>query len=835
MITFQKFPATTSHRVRKSRWLALCLVMASMFLSDAISASTPRLNIILPRGGQRGTELTLRFAGERIGDSQQVLLYDTGIEILGISKVDDNQVDVKVQIAADCRLGEHVLQLRTPRGFSDYRSFYVGQWSAVDEVEPNQSIDAAQAIEMNRTVHGTVTNEDVDYFAVAAKAGQRISVEIEAIRLGAMFDPFVAIVNAERFELAVCDDTPLFKQDAFVSILAPADGTYYVLVRESAYGGNESCRYRLHVGDFARPTAVYPAGGAPGSTVELKFLGDPSGPLARQVQLPAAFGFREGLFCEDGSTLSPSALPFRLNDLPNHLEIEPNDTWTTEPILSLPAAINGVVQIPGDVDFYLFQASKGQVWEFECFAKRLGSGLDPVMNIYKASDKSHLVGNDDSRGSDPYIRWTAPEDGQYYVRITDHLSRGREDFVYRLEVFAAQAGLAISIPRVDRYSQLQQTIPIPAGNRFATLINASRENFGGSLELLVDQLPPGIRLVAQPMPAGLSSMPVVFEADANLEPAGQLIDFRARWAEENQTLTGGFQNLSDFALGEPNNALYYGCTVDRLAIGITKPAPYRIDLIQPTAPLAKDGALDLKVVVSRDAGYQGPINLQFPFRSPGVGTTYQITLPAEQNEIVYTINAAGNAQVGKWPMYVIGNGAVEGGPLWVSSTLCELEVVDPFVKIDAKRSACEQGQVGKVLCQLEHVTSFEGTATVELLGLPPNVTAEPRSFTKETTEVIFDLATNDQSPLGNHKSLFCQVKIPYQGGEIRYVTGRTEFQISKPTPVVVAAPPPAAAPAATAEPAPPPAPPPAVPLTRLQQLRQKAQQAKQGETSGGNQ
>jgi hypothetical protein len=164
-----------------------------------------------------------------------------------------------------------------------------------------------------------------------------------------------------------------------------------------------------------------------------------------------------------------------------------------------------------------------------------------------------------------------------------------------------------------------------------------------------------------------------------------------------------------------------------------------------------------------------------------------------------------------------------------------LEVVDPFVKIDAKRSACEQGQIGKVLCQLEQVASFEGQATVELLGLPPNVTAEPKSITKESTEIIFDLVTSDQSPLGNHKSLFCQVKIPYQGGEIRYVTGRTEFQISKPTPVVVAAPPPAPAATETAAPAPPPAPPPAVPLTRLQQLRQKAQQAKQGETAGGKQ
>ena len=57
---------------------------------------------------------------------------------------------------------------------------------------------------------------------------------------------------------------------ASCSIVAPADGTYIVQVRESAYGGNGACQYRLHVGTFPRPTAVVPAGGKPGEEVEVR-------------------------------------------------------------------------------------------------------------------------------------------------------------------------------------------------------------------------------------------------------------------------------------------------------------------------------------------------------------------------------------------------------------------------------------------------------------------------------------------------------------------------------------------------------------------------------------
>jgi len=75
-------------------------------------------------------------------------------------------------------------------------------------------------VPLNTTVTGVVENEDVDYYAVDCKKGQRLSVEIEAMRLGTtLFDPYIAILDAKRFELATSDDSPLLGQDGTCSIV----------------------------------------------------------------------------------------------------------------------------------------------------------------------------------------------------------------------------------------------------------------------------------------------------------------------------------------------------------------------------------------------------------------------------------------------------------------------------------------------------------------------------------------------------------------------------------------------------------------------------------------
>lgn len=772
-------------------WLVtVALVAISIVWTSTSLASSPELRSIYPRGVKAGGEYTLSFNGVRLVDAEQIFLYDSGVTVLGIEKVEknNNRIKVKIKVDPNCRIGEHVAQVRTKNGISDFRSFFVGRLDQVQEVEPNNEISESQTIQKNVTVTGVVKNEDIDYFRIDGKKGERISVEVEALRLGFLFDPAISLLDENRFEIAVSDDTALTKQDAYFSVMLPEDGQYYIALRESSFVGNNSSHYRMHVGNFPRPSAVYPMGGKLGDKAKLQFIeavkeGDPIRAVEKEIQLPSQLGFRNGVFFTDDHGTSPSPMPFRFNDLANHLESEPNNKFVEEMApLSIPVAINGIIDQPGDYDYFKFTAQKGQALNVQCYARRLGSGLDPAMNIYDAN-KKHLVGNDDNANKpDCYVSFTPPTDGDYYVRVYDHLKRGQPDFVYRIEISPTKPKLTLGIKRNDRYSQKRQTIAVPQGGRFAVLVEAKRENIAGEIELLSDNLPNGIKMVARPMMSNLNLMPVVFEAQPDAALGGTLVDFRGRLKKDDKEVVGHFENNADFVLGQPNNSLYYGCKVDKLAFAVVEKLPFKLEIVQPKTPMVRDGSKSIKIIAHKDEGFDEQINIQFPFRTPGVGTTYQVSMKKGVSEIDYPLNANANAQVGKWPMYVIGNSSFKG-TAWTSSQLAEIEVAEPFVKATIERISITQGESTQLVCKFEQLKPFEGEAKVEILGTPANITVEPaKTITKDTKEIAFAIQTNDKSPIGKHSGLFCRLTITQSGEPIVSTAGRAQLRINKPKP-----------------------------------------------------
>jgi hypothetical protein len=252
-----------------ARYIAPALAATVLLLPSAVLGVAPQFSSMKPQGVQRGETAEVQIRGARLQDIEELLLYSPGITVEGLEAVNASTVKAQFKVAPDCRLGIHAMRLRTKTGVSDLKTFTVGALPPVDEVEPNNDFAQPQSIDFDVTVQGVVQNEDVDYFAVDARQGDRIVAEIEGLRLGnTTFDPYVAILNRERFELARSDDASLLFQDCLCSLIAPEDGKYVIQVRESAYGGNGASNYRMHVGHFPRPVAVLPAGGRPGETIE---------------------------------------------------------------------------------------------------------------------------------------------------------------------------------------------------------------------------------------------------------------------------------------------------------------------------------------------------------------------------------------------------------------------------------------------------------------------------------------------------------------------------------------------------------------------------------------
>ncbi len=801
-------------------------VLILLLAAATLRAASPSLSGVSPRGAQRGTDVDLVLSGARLADAREVLFYAPGFETRELTATNDKQVKVRVHIAEDCRLGEHALRLRTATGVSELRTFWVGPLPTVAEKEPNSDFGSPQRVELNVTVDGVVANEDVDWYAFEAKKGQRVSAEIEGMRLGTtIFDPYVALLNAARFELAASDDSALLRQDATCQAVIPEDGTYLVQVREASYGGSGACRYRLHVGTFPRPKALLPAGGRPGTEVDVTFIGDAAGDVKKKVTLPAATTPGFGLFASDDAGIAPSGNAFRLNDLADAIEAEPNDDRKKATAGSAPGAFSGAISTAGDVDWFRFSAKKGQAFDVELWGRRLRSPLDPVVDLFHAGG-GRIAANDDSRGPDSYFRFTAPETKDYEVRVRDHLGKGGPAYAYRLEVTPVAPGLSLGLPTVRQFSQERQAIAVPKGNRYAALVSASRRNFGGDLALGVEGLPAGVRAVSEIMPANVTVVPVVFEAAPDAAVAGSLSRLVGRHTDEKTGIRGGFAQNVVLLRGNPGNAIYWSHSVDRLAVAVTEEAPFRLRIVEPRVPLVRNGSMALRVVAERKKGFDAQIELEMVFTPPGVSAARGVKIPKGGTEATIALNANGSAQLREWKIVVNGKAAVGGGPLWVATQLAPLRVAAPYLTLEVQKSSVEQGKETELYCKVHQATPFDGNAKISLHGLPHKVTAAPLAASKETTELTFEVQVDKQSPAGRHRNVFCRVEIVENGESIVHSTGGTELRIDKPLPPPKpkkAAPKPAKV--AKAPPKPAPKKPPAKKqLTRLEKLRLQFEQ-----------
>lgn len=816
---------SSSHRALRAllqRGLVTSFAACAWTALGAGPAGSPDVKGLRPEGAQRGTEVELIVSGERLMQPQELLFYKPGISVKELAADGDGGTKVKVRlaIAADCAPGEYPVRLRTAFGVSDLHTFHVGTLPNVAEVEPNDEFEKPQKIPLDVTVEGVVKNEDVDYYEVDLKKGQRITAEAEALRLGTtLLDPFVAILDARRFELDANDDNALLLQDAVASAIAPEDGRYIVQIRESAYGGADNAKYRLHIGTFPRPRAVFPPGGPAGQTLQVRYLGDVAGPIPAEIALPAAGVPVSALAAQDGK-MAPSPNLMRSSAFANALEAEPNDSREqATKSAAAPIALNGIIEKAGDTDWFSFAAKKDQKFKIEVFARRLRTPLDPVLTLY-GPDGKKISENDDGDTPDSAVDFTCGADGDYFVSVRDHLKQGGDSFAYRVEIAPEDPELAFNVPIFKKDTQDYQAAAVPRGGRFAMMVAARKENVDGEIALAVEDLPPGVKVDAPRLTGGMTQVPVLFEAAGDAASAGRLVRVTGSNSGERK-IAGTFDQTVELVRGNPNQAVYYKTKVDRLPVVITEPAPFRIDLVQPKAPIVRNGSLRLRLNVQRNEGFKEPVTAKFLYLPNGVSAAPDLKIAADAASADYLLTAAGDAETRTWKVVVIASAKLGGGDVWTSTQFVDLEVAPPFLQGKMPMTAVVRGEKAEVVCNLEVIRPFEGEAKLQLYGLPPKTSAEPVKITKDTKEAVFTVVTEADSPQGQHKTLFCNAELAVNGEAMAMgISPTATLRIDPPPPKkeetakVEPAPAQAAAPAAPAEKR----------LSRLEQLRLQQKQ-----------
>ncbi|WP_437225190.1 PPC domain-containing protein [Planctomicrobium sp. SH661] len=826
------------------RLLSFVLVCcaAGFLFCPAAEAANPRFNRTEPIGGQRGTEVDVILKGDRLDDAEELLLYDSGMEVTHFEVIQEEErkkrgdrIKVRLKIDPQCRLGTQRMRVRTKTGMSELVNFHVGAFPIVEEVEPNTEFSSPQVIPNNSSVAGKITPEDVDYYQIEAKKGERISAEIFGMRFGMSdgtnyFDPYLAILNSDRFELAVSDDSPLVWNDAVVSIIAPEDGKYYLQVRDASYNGDNNAHYLLHVGNFPRPVAVLPAGGRPGQTLDVTFLGDVSGTVTRQVTLPAEIpedGF--GLDLQDDHGITPSRLPFLLSDIDNFIEQEPNNDLATATAGSVPGAFNGVISEKGDQDFFKFTAQKDQEFQFEVYARRIRSGLDPVLTIFRIRDGARLASDDDARRPDSALKFKFPEDGEYALMVNDHLGNGSPTYTYRVEVTLPQPRLHAEPTEFARYVQSQ--IVIPQGGGIGIVANVQRGDFGGPVNFRSEDLPPGVRMECPANWREDGSATVVFYADETAPLGGKFSKIEAFLDDPKQPdrKISGPLRQDVLMIRARNNDRVWEERMNRMPVVVIEKAPFKCWIETPAVPVVKNGNMNLKIRCEKAEGWDEEIRLVMLQNPPGVTSNGSVVIAKGANEADMAVNASDGAAVRENMIAVRCMAKYAGGDYEYVTPLVPLRVEDRYINFEFAQGAVEQGKETPYLIKVTKNKDFEGEAIAELVGLPANATAEKMKLTKDTAEFMFTIKAAEDTPPGMSQNVQCRVEVPENGTVVLHNLGNGRLRVDKPAP-----------PPKNPEPTPPmPTPMPEAPvaqaeappkpLSRLEQLRLKQQQKAAGQ------
>ena len=260
---------------------ALSAAIALLLIAIPAQAQTgyPMLTRVEPVAVQRGTTaaITVSSTGTTGGSgsfsaASAILTQAHGLkgEVLGVetnaptpakTKGRGNRrvtsaVKANLSATADAPLGPREIRVATPQGISSVGLVVVVNDPVVSENDDKADDESkgAQALTLPCVVSGAIGKaEDVDWYALPGKAGQRVVFSVWANRLEnkihdlqTHFDPILLLFDANGRELAA-DDNHDFA-DPLLSYEFKQDGTYYLQVRDTTYGGNANHRARRHLG-----------------------------------------------------------------------------------------------------------------------------------------------------------------------------------------------------------------------------------------------------------------------------------------------------------------------------------------------------------------------------------------------------------------------------------------------------------------------------------------------------------------------------------------------------------------------------------------------------------
>jgi hypothetical protein len=471
-----------------SRLLAAALLLAVGAASSPRELlAQPSLSHVTPHAVTPGRTTELTLHGAKLAGTLHVWTsFPAQVEALASEGKagDAKERTCKITVPANAPVGIGGMAVATDSGLSDVIYVMVDDLPSLADNGTNHVPAEAQQVSLPIAVDGQSDGTLADYYRFTAKAGERISCEAVAARLGSDFDALVRVLDASGNELLLADDDLVAGADCRFVFTAPADGSYLLEVRDNRYkpGG----QYRLRLGGFPLVSAPLPLMAQRGVPTEVNFCGPLTGHLEPVTILPIS-GERPAEFvavnAKSRNDSFSSWITLGVSDLPVISDAQTSNGPAT---FDLPCVVSGVLSAPRERDVFRLTAKKGVALRCRAITRSAGSPAILSLRLLDASGKQ-LAESPVTETDEPVLSLTPTADGSYDLAVEELAGRGGNDFVYAVECTSGpQFALVL---KNDKNNRLK--FSVGGGGAFFVDVQSQRFGYDGPITLAVDCDRPG--------------------------------------------------------------------------------------------------------------------------------------------------------------------------------------------------------------------------------------------------------------------------------------------------------------------------------------------------------
>ena len=719
-----------------SRFTKLLLLVFALACSNALIAQEPAVSGTVPGAVTPGTVAALQINGGNLAVAKKLWLSFPGEGVLaeGIDKNGENpaQVTYRVSIPADTPCGIQAMRVVTDKGVSPLRFLFVDDLPSIASVGSNVQLAAAQVVSVPTAIDGAVAGLSWQYFKFPVQAGQRMSIEVLARRIGSSLDPMIRLLDTKGRELAYNDDTPGLSGDSSLVYTFRDAGEYVLELRDIKYGAGT---YRVRIGDFPVATVAYPLAVQRGTTTNVTLAGFGVDGLA-PVSLTVAPGqpaewLNVSLKRPNGASGYSSV---EVVSTPQFLEQEPNNSAEQANRFELGHDVNGRLEQSGDVDRFVFTAKKDQSATFIGITRQQGSPTDLNFKILN-KDGGQVAAAEDSGTSEGSLTYKFPADGDYFLVVEDLNQRGGSEHAYRIAVTMAPAQFSLAASL--------DTFNIPAGGSVLATVTTVRTGHAGPIELSALNLPAGVTASKSVIGTGRNDAVLTLQAAPEFA-AGELYNIAiigtARVGDTDVVVPA---EIGGVLKARNNNMRWSPSMLNKFVAASSSPAPGFAWRAEPTVVVfGKDLSAKVKLVATRAAGFDEGVVVAItpPANGLPAGVTIAVkNVDKGQTEAEIVISANNQAPLGEFTAGLIGT-LKQGDKTVVQGMALRLNLAAPMtIKLDPAASKIAKGGELVVKAIVERNPAFTGPVTVTLQNLPAGITAPAATIAADQTSVDIKL------------------------------------------------------------------------------------------------